>query len=210
MTYNSNYGDMKENKTDKFAPGETVELEKNLYEREGYQFVGWNTKADGTGDAYSYNPKTGEFEGTFEVPAHDVTLYAQWAFNMVTINAAPTIKAEDKVVTVGNKFDPMDGVTAKDAEDGDLTDKIEITKNTVDLTKAGTYEITYEVKDKEGNKATKTITVTVKEKDVVKPDTNKGDSTNTPKTGDTAQVGFFALLVSCSAALLSLLKRRKA
>ena len=210
VTYNSNYGDMKEHKTDKFAPGETVELEKNLYEREGYQFVGWNTKADGTGDAYSYNPKTGEFEGTFEVPAHDVTLYAQWALNMVTINAAPTIKAEDKVVTVGDKFDPMAGVTAEDAEDGDLTDKIEITKNTVDLTKAGTYEITYEVKDKEGNKATKTITVTVKEKDVVKPDTNKGDSTNTPKTGDTAQVGFFALLVSCSAALLSLLKRRKA
>ena len=210
VTYNSNYGDMKEHKTDKFAPGETVELEKNLYEREGYQFVGWNTKADGTGNAYSYNPKTGEFEGTFEVPAHDVTLYAQWALNMVTINAAPTIKAEDKVVTVGDKFDPMAGVTAEDAEDGDLTDKIEITKNTVDLTKAGTYEITYEVKDKEGNKATKTITVTVKEKDVVKPDTNKGDSTNTPKTGDTAQVGFFALLVSCSAALLSLLKRRKA
>ena len=210
VTYNSNYGDMKEHKTDKFAPGETVELEKNLYEREGYQFVGWNTKADGTGDAYSYNPKTGEFEDTFEVPAHDVTLYAQWALNMVTINAAPTIKAEDKVVTVGDKFDPMAGVTAEDAEDGDLTDKIEITKNTVDLTKAGTYEITYEVKDKEGNKATKTITVTVKEKDVVKPDTNKGDSTNTPKTGDTAQVGFFALLVSCSAALLSLLKRRKA
>ena len=210
VTYNSNYGDMKENKTDKFAPGETVELEKNLYEREGYVFVGWNTKADGTGDTYSYNPKTGEFEGTFEVPAHDVTLYAQWALNMVTINAAPTIKAEDKVVTVGDKFDPMAGVTAKDAEDGDLTDKIEITKNTVDLTKAGTYEITYEVKDKEGNKATKTITVTVKEKDVVKPDTNKGGSTNTPKTGDTTQVGFFALLVSCAAALLNLLKRKKA
>ena len=210
VTYNSNYGDMNENKTDKFAPGETVELEKNLYEREGYVFVGWNTKADGTGDTYSYNPKTGEFEGTFEVPAHDVTLYAQWALNMVTINAAPTIKAEDKVVTVGDKFDPMAGVTAEDAEDGDLTDKIEITKNTVDLTKAGTYEITYEVKDKEGNKATKTITVTVKEKDVVKPDTNKGGSTNIPKTGDTTQVGFFALLVSCAAALLNLLKRKKA
>lgn len=210
VTYNSNYGDMKENKTDKFAPGKTVELEKNLYEREGYVFVGWNTKADGTGDTYSYNPKTGEFENTFKVPAHDVTLYAQWGLNMVTINAAPTIKAEDKVVAVGDKFDPMAGVIAKDAEDGDLTDKIEITKNTVDLTKAGTYEITYEVKDKEGNKATKTITVTVKEKDVVKPDTNKGGSTNTPKTGDTTQVGFFALLVSCAATLLSLLKRKKA
>ena len=210
VTYNSNYDDMKENKTDKFAPGKTVELEKNLYEREGYVFVGWNTKADGTGDTYSYNPKTGEFENTFKVPAHDETLYAQWGLNMVTINAAPTIKAEDKVVAVGDKFDPMAGVIAKDAEDGDLTDKIEITKNTVDLTKAGTYEITYEVKDKEGNKATKTITVTVKEKDVVKPDTNKGGSTNTPKTGDTTQVGFFALLVSCAATLLSLLKRKKA
>ena len=52
--------------------------------------------------------------------------------------------------------------------------------------------------------------MTVKEKDVVKPDTNKGGSTNTPKTGDTTQVGFFALLVSCAAALLNLLKRKKA
>ena len=42
-----------------------------------------------------------------------------------------------KTITVGDTFDPMAGVTAKDAEDGDLTDKIEVDKNTVDTKKAG-------------------------------------------------------------------------
>ena len=41
----------------------------------------------------------------------------------------------------------MAGVTALDKEDGDLTDKIEVINNTVDTSKAGTYTVTYKVKD---------------------------------------------------------------
>lgn len=55
----------------------------------------------------------------------------------------------------------MSGATATDDRDGDLTGKIERTGN-VDTKKAGTYKITYTVKDSAGNVATETRTITVK------------------------------------------------
>lgn len=45
----------------------------------GYTFTGWNTAADGSGDAYD---ATGE--DTFSMPANNVTLYAQWLRDGVT------------------------------------------------------------------------------------------------------------------------------
>ncbi|RGC08456.1 DUF5011 domain-containing protein, partial [[Clostridium] innocuum] len=74
---------------------------------------------------------------------------------MEKLNEVPTIQAEDKTLTVGDTFDPKKDVTATDKEDGDLTAKIEIAKNTVDMTKAGTYEVTYKVTDSEGASTTK-------------------------------------------------------
>lgn len=56
----------------------------------------------------------------------------------------------------------MSGATATDDRDGDLTSKIETTGK-VDTKKAGTYKITYTVKDAAGNTATATRTVIVKE-----------------------------------------------
>ena len=53
------------------------------------------------------------------------------------------------------------GATATDDRDGDLTSKIEISGN-VDTKKAGTYKITYTVKDAAGNEATVTRTIIVK------------------------------------------------
>lgn len=44
-------------------------LTKNTFKRVGYKFAGWNTEADGSGDAYA------DQAGIPEVP---VTLYAQW------------------------------------------------------------------------------------------------------------------------------------
>ena len=55
--------------------------------------------------------------------------------------------------------------TAEDEEDGNLTDKIEVIKNTVKEDALGTYEVTYQVTDS-GNKTTsKTIKVTVKQQE---------------------------------------------
>lgn len=62
----------------------TTTLSDCTYERTNYHFVGWNTKADGSGDSFeegaiiSYN-LTEEEEGV-------VTLYAQWEHDSYTVN----------------------------------------------------------------------------------------------------------------------------
>ena len=83
---------------------------------------------------------------------------------METLNAIPTISAKDVTLTAGDSFDAKKNVAAADAEDGDLTAKIEVIANDVDTTKAGTYHVMYKITDSKGASATKTITVTVKAK----------------------------------------------
>ncbi|WP_099221922.1 immunoglobulin-like domain-containing protein [Listeria costaricensis] len=82
---------------------------------------------------------------------------------LATENEAPVINATDKTIKVGDKFDPKADVTATDKEDGDLTSKIEVVKNEVDASKAGSYKVTYRVIDSAGIMTEKTITVTVKD-----------------------------------------------
>ena len=91
---------------------------------------------------------------------------------METLNAIPTISAKDVTLTAGDSFDAKKNVAAADAEDGDLTAKIEVIANDVDTTKAGTYHVMYKITDSKGASATKTITVTVK----AKANTNSSDS----------------------------------
>jgi ABC-type oligopeptide transport system substrate-binding subunit len=63
-------------------------------------------------------------------------------------------------MAVFDEFDPMAGVTATDAEDGDLTSVITY-ESTVDNLVAGTYTVTYTVTDSAGNVTTATRSVTV-------------------------------------------------
>ena len=107
------------------------------------------------------------------------------------INQIPVINAEDKTITVGDTFDPMKDVTASDKENGDLTTEIKIISNNVDTSKAGTYTVIYKVTDNNGASTTKTITVTVKDKEdvtecqvIVFYDANGGTGTMEPITGD--------------------------
>lgn len=96
-----------------------------------------------------------------------------------TINKAPVITASDKTIKVGDKFNPLEGVTAHDEEDKDLTKSIKVAKNEVDTSKPGTYKVVYEVTDSDGARATKEITITVKS-DIVLADSitinNKSDN----------------------------------
>lgn len=48
-----------------------VNIADGVPERDGYQFIGWNTKADGSGVSYTK-------DDTFYMPCYRVTLYAQW------------------------------------------------------------------------------------------------------------------------------------
>ena len=82
------------------------------------------------------------------------------------INAIPQIEASDKVINLGEKFEPLEGVKATDKEDGNITENIKIIENTVNVNAVGTYKVTYKVTDSKGAEAIKTIIVTVK-KDAV-------------------------------------------
>ena len=52
-------------------------LSANTYKRTGYTFVGWNTKADGSGESYS-NKEAFYLKGFMWIFGRNVTLYAQW------------------------------------------------------------------------------------------------------------------------------------
>jgi len=82
-------------------------------------------------------------------------------------NTPPTIQAADRELAFGEAFDPLENVTASDQEDGDISASIQVTHNDVDSTKAGGYHVTYEVTDSEGATVTKTITVIVKEPEMI-------------------------------------------
>lgn len=136
----------------------------------------------------------------------DVTLkvHMKW----VALNEVPVINAEDKTLTVGDKFDPMDGVTATDKEDGDLTDQIEIAKNTVDTSKAGLYSVTYKVTDKDGASVEKSINVVVKEKTAPPTTVSQDGSANGSKTGDTMPIGMLAVLMLAAVAGIAFCGRK--
>lgn len=148
------------------------------------------------GDLSSYVTLTGEYKldtpGTYKLTATvkdsngNVTTKE---IELVVKGVPHIVGASDKILTQGMKFDPLSGVSAMDFEDKDLTSKIKVT-GTVDTTKVGVYTVTYEVSDSDGNKATSTIKVTVKEA-TTKPGTDPtpapGDGTNptpNPTPGD--------------------------
>jgi hypothetical protein len=98
----------------------------------------------------------------------------------VVDNTKPVITLlGQSVVTIELKTAYVDaGATALDNYDGNLTAQIVKTSN-VDVTRYGTYFVTYNVKDSSGNTAT-SITRTVKVADITKPViTLKGSATMT-------------------------------
>ncbi len=75
LTYNYNGADEEDSTVETIESAITVDADKEIT-RKGYDFLGWNTKADGTGDSY----QSGD-ELTFVDNGNGgeaVTLYAQW------------------------------------------------------------------------------------------------------------------------------------
>ena len=109
-------------------------------------------------------------------------------------------------ITVGDKFDPLSGVSAYDKEDGDLTGSIKIS-GSIDTSKAGKYKLTYTVEDKDGNIYTLVRTITVVEKTTSKEE-NEG-SVSTPQTGDAGIIVYLGIALAAVGGLVLNKKRKK-
>ncbi len=82
---------------------------------------------------------------------------------LTTNNGKPKITANDKLYKIGETVSFNEGVTAKDAEDGDLTSNIEIVSNSYEEGKIGRFEVVYKVTDSDNNSVEKKAYVTVYE-----------------------------------------------
>ena len=65
---------------------------------------------------------------------------------------------------IGDTFNELDNVSANDKEDGNLTHKIIVLENTVNINEQGTYKVIYQVTDSRKKTTTKEIKVFVLEK----------------------------------------------
>ncbi|MCY6354598.1 immunoglobulin-like domain-containing protein [Clostridium sp. ZS2-4] len=80
-----------------------------------------------------------------------------------------TLIGDSKVILAFGTDYKDAGATAEDNKDGDITNKIKIGGDKVDTNKAGTYVITYNVSDSEGNKANEVRRTVVVEEEVIIP-----------------------------------------
>ncbi|SHK77386.1 chitinase family 18 [Clostridium cavendishii DSM 21758] len=95
-------------------------------------------------------------------------------------NSAPSISGvANKTINVGDSFNPLEGVTASDREDGDLTSKISIT-GSVNTNIVGTYTLKYSVTDSKGLSTTADRIITVTKSEI--PNTAPTISGATNKT----------------------------
>jgi len=74
----------------------------------------------------------------------------------------PVIDVQNREIYVDESIDLLDGVSASDKEDGNLTSKVIITANELNNKVAGSYKVVYSVTDSVNHTTIKTITVTVK------------------------------------------------
>ena len=136
----------------------SANLTKNTFKREDYKFAGWNTKADGSGDAYA------DQAGIPEVP---VTLYAQWVKDIdqagtYTVNAIldqtytgqeikpqVVVKKGDTVLNGGYKVEYADNTNVGEATvtvtvGGDSTEvKFKIVKDDKTKIEMAPVSVTY-------------------------------------------------------------------
>ena len=113
------------------------------------------------------NKVAGTYKVTYSVTDSKSHTVTKTITVIVNKNEVPTITASDVVLEVGDTFNPKANVTAKDKEDGDLTSKLEVVENNVNTKVAGEYKVTYKITDTKNQTTTKTIKVTVKEKEQI-------------------------------------------
>lgn len=119
VTYKPNTGDGV-NQTQSIIRNSNWLTKGAIFTKDGHELESWNTKSDGSGIRYELN--------AFQNPlTEDLILYAQWK-----VTAPPTITVgKEKIFWEGTTVDREDllkNVTATDPVDGDITNRIKITK----------------------------------------------------------------------------------
>ena len=84
---------------------------------------------------------------------------------LVTLSSKPVIKGENLAYSMDEKVDLMEGITATDIEDGDITSNIQIKSSDFVEGKSGIFTVMYSVTDNDGltSECSRTIAVTDKE-----------------------------------------------
>ena len=104
-----------------------------------------------------------QFTKTIDYPKYGGMIeFSGTVFVDVVILGEPPILSgvDDLTIPFGEEFNPLQGVQAYDAEDGDITDQI-IVEGEVDIFTPGTYELVYQVTDSENQTTTATRIITV-------------------------------------------------
>ena len=158
--------------------------------------------------------KIGDYTATFTV-VDPKGLTDELTLNIKVVAEKPIINAKDLTLYIGDKFNPLDKVTAIDINGNDITEHIKVIENTVDTTKKGVYKVVYQVDSLERLTTTKEIKVTVLEKEIgnnnnnkVESDKNESSTTDKPQTGDNFIVYEISLL-TCLIGLLYINRKSK-
>lgn len=104
---------------------------------------------------------------TLSVGTHTISIRATNRFGnsasanlIVVVNSRPVLTpaATEIDLEIHDKIDLLDYIQADDLEDGDITDSVRVSTN-LDMTKEGSYEATYRVRDSSGASA-RPVTIT--------------------------------------------------
>lgn len=106
--------------------------------------------------------RVGEYVATIRVIDRSNNVTEKQVQVLVVDTVAPMIKGiRDISIKKGKKINLLEGITAFDKVDGDLTNRLQI-EGDYDLNKRGKYLITVKVTDLSGNEAVETFILTVK------------------------------------------------
>ena len=164
--------------------------------------------------------KIGNYTATFTV-VDPGGLSDELTLNIKVVAEKPIINAKDLTLYIGDKFNPLNKVTAIDINGNDITEHIKVIENTVDTTKKGVYKVVYQVDSLERLSTTKEIKVTVLEKEVsnnnsnntndnkVEDNKNESSTTDKPQTGDNFMGYEISLLASLGGLLYANRKSKK-
>ena len=109
--------------------------------------------------------KEGIYKVTYTVTNKDNKQTTKDIKVTVIENEKPVITVTNKEAKYKSKFNPLDGVTATDKEDGEL--EVKIISSSVDTSKQGDYIVIYSATDKDNQTTVETVQITVVEKSLL-------------------------------------------